>query len=118
MLTQKLKLKEKSLIEQNKKSKLLRKKCFSNFEQILNVYQLGYISLQSAVWLKWSGKTQFSSESFNMMEIRLNKYAARYYIQTKSYKHLDKNGNLLTQYVRTTPGRILMNSIVQKCMFS
>nr|YP_009491900.1 beta subunit of RNA polymerase [Lacunastrum gracillimum]AWI68015.1 beta subunit of RNA polymerase [Lacunastrum gracillimum] len=93
--------------------------CISNFfnlEKVLNAYQLGKISLQSIVWIKWNGKTQFANEPLSMMEIRLNRYGIRDQIQSKSYKRIDKEENLLNKYIRTTPGRILINSITQKCM--
>nr|YP_009492273.1 beta subunit of RNA polymerase [Pseudopediastrum sp. CL0201VA]AWI68854.1 beta subunit of RNA polymerase [Pseudopediastrum sp. CL0201VA] len=93
--------------------------CISNIfhlEKVLNAYQLGKISVQSIVWIKWKGKTQFANEPLSMIEIRLNRYGIRDQIHSKSYKRIDKAGNLLNQYIRTTPGRILINNIAQKCM--
>nr|YP_009492345.1 beta subunit of RNA polymerase [Stauridium tetras]AWI68952.1 beta subunit of RNA polymerase [Stauridium tetras] len=88
-----------------------------NFEKVLNAYQLGKISVQSIVWIKWTGKIQFANEPLTMREMRLNCYGIRDKIQSKSYKRINKEEVLLTQYIRTTPGRILINSIAQKCMF-
>jgi DNA-directed RNA polymerase beta' subunit len=93
--------------------------CISNLfhlEKVLNAYQLGKISVQSIVWIKWKGKTQFANEPLSMIEIRLNRYGIRDQIHSKSYTRIDKEGNLLNQYIRTTPGRILINNIAQKCM--
>nr|AWI68206.1 beta subunit of RNA polymerase [Pediastrum angulosum] len=88
-----------------------------NLEKVLNAYQLGKISVQSIVWIKWNGKTQFANEPLSIIEIRLNRYGIRDQIHSKSYKRIDKKENLLNQYIRTTPGRILINNIAQKCMF-
>nr|AXC47310.1 beta subunit of RNA polymerase [Pediastrum duplex]QFS20085.1 beta subunit of RNA polymerase [Pediastrum duplex] len=88
-----------------------------NLEKVLNAYQLGKISVQSIVWIKWNGKTQFANEPLSMIEIRLNRYGIHDQIHSKSYKRIDKKKNLLNQYIRTTPGRILINNITQKCMF-
>jgi len=90
--------------------------CFTNFEKILNAYQLGNISLQSIVWFKWNGRTQFMNEPISLMEMRLINNGNRDKIQSKSYKSLDKKGRIQNQYIRTTPGRILMNSMAQKCI--
>jgi DNA-directed RNA polymerase subunit beta' len=87
-----------------------------NLEKVLNAYQLGKISVQSIVWIKWKGNTQFANEPLSMLEIRLNRYGIRDQIHSKSYKRIDKEENLLNQYIRTTPGRILINNIAQKCM--
>nr|AWI68294.1 beta subunit of RNA polymerase [Pediastrum duplex] len=88
-----------------------------NLEKVLNAYQLGKISVQSIVWIKWNGKTQFANEPLSMIEIRLNRYGIRDQIHSKFYKRIDKKENLLNQYIQTTPGRILINNITQKCMF-
>nr|YP_009492174.1 beta subunit of RNA polymerase [Pseudopediastrum integrum]AWI68773.1 beta subunit of RNA polymerase [Pseudopediastrum integrum] len=87
-----------------------------NLEKVLNAYQLGKISVQSIVWIKWKGNTQFANEPLSMLEMRLNRYGIRDQIHSKSYKRIDKEENLLNQYIRTTPGRILINNIAQKCM--
>nr|AWI68690.1 beta subunit of RNA polymerase [Pseudopediastrum boryanum] len=87
-----------------------------NLEKVLNAYQLGKISVQSIVWIKWKGNIQFANEPLSMLEIRLTRYGIRDQIHSKSYKRIDKEENILNQYIRTTPGRILINNIAQKCM--
>lgn len=86
-----------------------------NARKVLNAYQRGQILLQSIVWIKWNGKI-FMTEPLSMIEIRLNRYGVRDQIQSKSYKRIDKEENILNKYIRTTPGRILINSITQKCI--
>nr|YP_009364206.1 beta subunit of RNA polymerase [Hydrodictyon reticulatum]AQU64500.1 beta subunit of RNA polymerase [Hydrodictyon reticulatum] len=114
------KRKEANTIENFNDKKYKNLFCISNLfnlEKVLNAYQLGKISVQSIVWIKWNGKTQFANEPLSIIEIRLNRYGIRDQIHSKSYKRIDKEQNLLNQYIRTTPGRILINNITQKCMF-
>nr|YP_009238258.1 beta subunit of RNA polymerase [Chlorotetraedron incus]AMO01136.1 beta subunit of RNA polymerase [Chlorotetraedron incus] len=89
---------------------------FWNFESILTAYQLGRIFLQSIVWVQWNGITEFSNEPLPSLEIRINRFGYREQIKSKYSKRIDYKGMLLNQYIRTTPGRVLLNSTAQKCM--
>jgi DNA-directed RNA polymerase beta' subunit len=99
-----------------KRSKNIRRMCFSNWDSVLNAYQKNKIELQSIIWLKWDGQVEFAYESFSPIEIRLNSIGFCEQIQSKIYSICDLKGNTLSKYIRTTPGRILMNTIIKNCI--
>nr|YP_009238065.1 beta subunit of RNA polymerase [Neochloris aquatica]AMO00874.1 beta subunit of RNA polymerase [Neochloris aquatica] len=99
-----------------KESQKIRRMCFYSWDSVLNAYQRKKIELQSIIWLKWDGQVEFAYESFSPIEIRLNSFGYCEQIQSKIYSICDLKGNTLSQYIRTTPGRILMNTIIKNCM--
>ena len=72
---------------------------FANFEDVLEAYQHKQINLHTFVWVRCIGLESHlkpsDKDSFNVQpEMKI--------------KH-DSEGNILVQYIKTTPGRILLN---------
>jgi len=100
-----------------------QRKCFYNWDSVLNAYQKNQILLQSVIWVRWNGKTEFPNESFSPLEIRINSFGHYEKIKSKlvlSFKPSVKkpylNQLICNQYIRTTPGRVLINNVIQNCM--
>jgi DNA-directed RNA polymerase beta' subunit len=99
------------------------RKCFYNWDSVLNAYQKNQILLQSVIWVRWNGKTEFPNESFSPLEIRVNSFGHYEKIKSKlvlslkpSVKKPYLNQLICNQYIRTTPGRVLINNVIQNCM--
>ncbi len=100
-----------------------QRKCFYNWDAVLNAYQKNQILLQSVIWVRWNGKMEFSNESFSPLEIRVNSFGHYEKIKSKSVLSLKPfvqkpylNHFVCNQYIRTTPGRVLINNVIQNCM--
>ena len=100
-----------------------QRKCFYNRDSVLNAYQKNQILLQSVIWVRWNGNMEFSNESFSSLEIRVNSFGHYEKIKSKfvlslkpSVKKPYLNQLICNQYIRTTPGRVLINNVIQNCM--
>jgi DNA-directed RNA polymerase subunit beta' len=80
---------------------------FSNFEDTLLAYQQGVIHLHTFVWVK------ANNIEINIIEPISEKRVQNHIWKLTSTSQVkeDLEGNILVQYIRTTPGRILLNQI-------
>ena len=86
---------------------------FSDFNDALLAYQQGIINLHTFVWVRVSKYIEYKvAKTF---EKRIGDYT--YVISNDSQIKKDNDGNVLTQFIKTTPGRILLNQSFQKETF-
>ena len=55
--------------------------------------------------------------AYGLGNLAAKQYRKKGYEETGSAFVQPAQQNILNQYIRTTPGRILINNITQKCMF-
>jgi DNA-directed RNA polymerase beta' subunit len=91
---------------------------FSNFLSVLNAYQRKEISLHTPVWVKWNSNIDFGNEFSKPVEIRLQINGSWEEIQPKYTTFYNYKNKQLQKIIRTTPGRILMNFMIQQCSMS
>ncbi|NJK61563.1 MAG: DNA-directed RNA polymerase subunit gamma [Synechococcaceae cyanobacterium SM2_3_1] len=89
-----------------------RNKVFANINDVLMAYEQGLVDLHAYVWLRYDGPIDQGKIPDGEPEIREEPSG----FVTKTYKNrkvrLDDQGNLISQYVYTTPGRIIFNEVV------
>lgn len=91
---------------------------FSEFSQVKNAYDRGFLKLQSPIWVKWSGfiQTFFTEHQAktkeNLIETRLDIYGQLTSIFIDKCKVTSSNFVQTSNYIRTTPGRIFMHSCI------
>jgi DNA-directed RNA polymerase subunit beta' len=117
---------------------------FSNLDQVRIAYEQNKISLHTFIWLRLEGIIDTQSRQEEPIEIRVNSKGSIICLYRK-YQTYWRSENILkkgdsedllnlgstdltllkrfsvttkTQYVRTTPGRVLFNQIIQKCLDS
>lgn len=78
---------------------------FSSFDDVILAYQQSELSLHTFVWVKYEDEIDSTSEDFFEKKIGEIVHLTSPYLQIR--KGLDET--ILTQYIRTTPGRILLN---------
>nr|YP_009450219.1 RNA polymerase beta' subunit [Pectinodesmus pectinatus]AOS53094.1 RNA polymerase beta' subunit [Pectinodesmus pectinatus] len=102
----------------NENSSKIQKKSFlffKNFTSVLNSYQRQEISLHTPVWLKWNARVDFGNDFSKPLEIRLQMNGYWEQIQPKYTTFYNQQNKIISKCIRTTPGRILMNFIIQEC---
>jgi DNA-directed RNA polymerase subunit beta' len=72
-------------------------------------YQQAELKLHTFVWVKHSGLMDYQIEDMREKKIGNITHYTSPYLQVKK----DIDGNVLAQYIRTTPGRILLNDAFQ-----
>eukprot|EP00882_Tetradesmus_deserticola_P000070 GHRQ01000076.1.p1 GENE.GHRQ01000076.1~~GHRQ01000076.1.p1 ORF type:complete len:1526 (+),score=619.89 GHRQ01000076.1:261-4838(+) len=88
---------------------------FTNFLSVLNAYQRQEISLHTPIWVKWNANVDFGNEFSKPVEIRLQMNGSWEQIQPKYTTFYNHKNKQLQKVIRTTPGRILMNFMIQEC---
>ena len=97
-----------------------KKRFFSNFSEVKKCYDRGLLSLQSSIWVKWSGFVQTflpeqqAQNNDTVIETRITLFGKieNVFLETVI---LSSETEILcprSQFVRTTVGRILMHSWV------
>jgi DNA-directed RNA polymerase subunit beta' len=86
---------------------------FSKFSDVMKAFEHEKLSIHSPVWVKYSGKVGGSNVNEKILKAKKtfqNNNILEIYNDIQLKK--DKNGNVLTQYIKTTPGRILLNEVI------
>jgi len=78
---------------------------FSNFEDVITAYQQNKINVHTFIWVRFDGLVNSTSSTTVINKINNYTFAVSPYTLTKS----DNNGIIISKYIRTTPGRILLN---------
>lgn len=89
---------------------------FSDIQQVMNAYYLHKVDLHATIWVKLKDVIENANGNELPIEIRIDSNGYSSEIFSKYIRRFDSKANLVSQYIRTTPGRILFNLIIQECM--
>ena len=83
---------------------------FFNFADVIRAYRQSAISLHTFVWVRvFDDQSSFNlSEHYSFVEKKLD--ARLLYLSPEMQIKKTENGNLLQSYIKTTPGRIILNN--------
>ncbi len=93
---------------------------FPDLEDVILAYKQGALGLHSYVMVRFDG--EIISDEVEQIGVEqqdsINGFITKTYVGKKTGKLLrrvreDPDGNIITQYVRTTPGRVIFNKTVQ-----
>ena len=101
------------LTTENLKANITEKIYFSNFIQVLKAYKQGKIKVHTIVWVRYENLVETGTEKEQPIEIRINKYGYWQEIYKKTLIRYDFKSEKLTQFIKTTPGRILFNELIK-----
>jgi len=86
---------------------------FSNLDDAVVAYEQGLVDLHSYVWVRFQGAMESTEPEGEPVKVEKSAEG----IVTKEYKFRrireDKDGKLITQFIRTTPGRIIYHQTIQ-----
>ena len=85
---------------------------FASMEDAIAAYEQGNVDLHAKVWLRFAGDVETDEDDSEPVEVKDDGSGGK----TKVYKFRrvreDAEGNVVSQYVETTPGRIIYNNAV------
>ncbi len=85
---------------------------YYNMEDAIIAYDQKQVAIHAYVWVRFDGEVDSGEPDNEVLEETTSQDG----VVTKLYKHrrmrIDAEGNLLSQYVRTTPGRIIFNKTI------
>jgi len=85
---------------------------FSDSNDLLKAYYQKEIDLHQSVWVRKNGSLESEKTLESPLEIRVNSFGQHNQIFSTYQYDYDPNGKKVKQYVRTTPGRILLNTLI------
>jgi DNA-directed RNA polymerase subunit beta' len=100
------------LTTENQKNLSSQPTLFYSFEEVLNAYCQKNLPIHTYVWVKCSHSVEFDDNNVPVYEVRVDNEGNSYLIFPNYYQVYDKTGELVTQYVRTTVGRVVLNDHV------
>jgi DNA-directed RNA polymerase subunit beta' len=84
---------------------------FLDFEDVLRAYEQNLIKLHSLLWVKYEGAIQFNKKSIFIKNSQLENNI-KIEIYTNYQVRRNELGEILSTYILTTPGRILINRLI------
>ena len=98
------------LTANNPSQQIVNEHYFSDFDDALLAYQQGLIKLHSFVWVRMDTSFVYHKHG-KSIEKKVGSY--HYLISNDLQVKKDEEGKIVNQYIRTTPGRILLNESFQ-----
>jgi len=91
---------------------------FASLEDAIMAYEQQQVDLHAYIWVRFDGQVEEKNSNPEPLEIQTSPQG----ITTKTYASRrlreDAEGNLISQYIRTTPGRIIYNKTIQDSLVS
>lgn len=89
---------------------------YANFQDVVMAYEQGHLPLHAFVWVRYDGEVDDGDTS----EPRITTYEDGSRLLEYPLRRIkeDANGQLISQYIRTTPGRIIYNQTIQEALAS
>ena len=91
---------------------------FANLTDAITAYEQGLVHLHAYIWVRFEGEVMLGEGERVDKEESSDGVVTKIYVGEKSGQPTrrvreDRDGNILSQYVRTTPGRVIFNKTVQ-----
>ena len=91
---------------------------FANLEDAIMAYEQRQVDLHAYVWVRFDGEVEIDKADTEPLEEVVDRDAQGNVVSTmRRYKYrrlrLDADGNLISQYLYTTPGRIIYNKTIR-----
>jgi DNA-directed RNA polymerase subunit beta' len=85
---------------------------FSGMDDAIMAYEQGIVDLHAKVWLRFDGEVDSDQPKTSAPERMESEDGTITEIYPDRRVRLDSEGNLISQYIKTTPGRIIYNKAV------
>ena len=91
---------------------------FANLDDAIIAYEQGVVDLHAYVWVRFDGQVEADdSDQTPIEEQRSDEGLVTKVFKTRRIRE-DAEGNVISQYVRTTPGRIIYNKTIMNALIS
>jgi DNA-directed RNA polymerase subunit beta' len=88
---------------------------FANLDDVILAYQQDQIELHSSIWVRYNTSSDLLKSETLIKKVFLNDQSYIEYYDTLQIRK-DQSGKILVQYIYTTTGRVIFNSIIQKTL--
>ncbi|NKB18715.1 MAG: DNA-directed RNA polymerase subunit gamma, partial [Pseudanabaena sp. CRU_2_10] len=92
---------------------------FASFDDVVMAYEQEQVTLHSQVWLRFEGDIEGDGAvGEDLVEEKVDESGSRLKIYPGRRVREDSEGNVLSQYVLTTPGRVIFNQAIHHSLAS
>lgn len=91
---------------------------FANLDDAIMAYDQGQVALHAKVWLRYDGPVDNDPADEVLVEEIKGDDGTTTQVYSGRRARFDADGNLISQYVKTTPGRILYNRTVHEALLT
>jgi DNA-directed RNA polymerase subunit beta' len=91
---------------------------FSNLEDVVRAYEQREVDLHAYVWVKYDGQVRTLKPDEEVLEQRESEDGSVTKVYRERRVREDAEGNIISQFVRTTPGRIIYNQTIREALIS
>ncbi|QQE65926.1 DNA-directed RNA polymerase subunit gamma [Leptolyngbya sp. BL0902] len=89
---------------------------FANMEDAIMAFEQGLVDLHAKVWLRYDGPVE--SDQPEVLEQEEESGGIKTQVYSERRVRLDQEGNVISQYIKTTAGRIIYNKAVLEAIAS
>jgi DNA-directed RNA polymerase subunit beta' len=89
---------------------------FSNLDDAIIAYEQQEVDLHSYVWVRFDGEVETDTPDTELVEEQTSPDGVVSKIYQSRRQRWDAEGQLISQYIRTTPGRIIYNKTIQDAL--
>jgi len=86
---------------------------FANMEDALRFYEQGLVDLHAYIWLRYEGDVMTDKPDTEVLKTEEMEDGSTWKYYEKRKIRTAKDGEILCQYILTTPGRIIYNKTIQ-----
>ncbi len=91
---------------------------FSNLEDVVRAYEQREVDLHAYVWVKYEGQVHTLKPDEEVIEQRESEDGSVTKVYRERRVREDAEGHIISQFVRTTPGRIIYNQTIREALIS
>ena len=91
---------------------------FSNLEDVVRAYEQREVDLHAYVWVRYQGSVRTEQPDNEVLEHTKNEDGTITKLYRERRVREDEEGNIISQFVRTTPGRIIYNQTIRAALIS
>jgi DNA-directed RNA polymerase subunit beta' len=85
---------------------------FANLDDAITAYEQGVVELHAMVWVRFDGQVENDSDEEAIVQEERSTDGSVTKVYNQRRVREDQDGNLISQYIKTTPGRIIYNKTV------
>lgn len=89
---------------------------FANLDDAITAYEQHMVDLHAFVWVRFDGEVELDQPDDEVVEETTAENGTITRIYRTRRVRQDADGKLISQYIRTTPGRIIYNKTVQDAL--
>lgn len=104
------------LTTQNLKKQKAIKKIYSKPKEVLKEYNQDKLHIHLPVWVLWNNKVEANIEKEVPIEMQIFCFGSYSTIYSQYKRDFNYKNKKTSQFIRTTPGRILINSMIQETL--